>query len=345
MTVRALIVRIISQATAVAFTIIFLFSSLLSSESAYAMDIKDVTSPGGIKAWLVEEHGLPLVAVRFGFSGGSSQDPEGKEGVANLLTVMLDEGAGDLKSQAFQEKMEELAIKMSFEASRDNVSGSFQSLTENLDEAIALFKLAITKPRFDADAIERMRGQIATGLAFDAKDPNKVAAKAWYKTAFEGHPYARPSKGTVESLKTITAEDLEAYRSKNFAKDTLRVTVVGDVTPEQLGPILDRMFGDLPEKSATREIPPLVFNDKGRTEIIKMNVPQSVAQFGHAAFPRNDKDFIASYVLNYIIGGGGFNSRLMEEVREKAWPCLFSLQLCRSAEAHRDLPWRRCDKE
>ncbi|MGI9407936.1 MAG: M16 family metallopeptidase, partial [Hyphomicrobiaceae bacterium] len=235
----------------------------------------------------------------------------------NLLTVMLDEGAGDLKSAAFQERMEELAVKMSFDAGRDTVSGTFQTLTENRKEAIALFKLAITKPRFDSDAIDRMKRQISTGLVFDAKDPNKVAAKAWYETAFAGHPYARPVRGTVSSLAKITGEDLEAYRSRNFAKDTLRVAVVGDITPEQLGPVLDEMFGDLPEKQAARDIPPLTFAEAGSTRVIEMKVPQSVAQFGHAAFPRQDKDFIASYVLNYIIGGGGFNSRLMEEVREK----------------------------
>ena len=281
------------------------------------MTIQDVTSPGGIKAWLVEEHGLPLIAVKFGFDGGGTQDPDGKEGVANLLTVTLDEGAGDLKSAAFQERMEELAVKMSFDAGRDTISGSFQTLTENRDAAIKLFNLAITKPRFDADAIERMKQQISTGLVFDAKDPDKVAAKAWYETAFAGHPYARPVNGTVASLATITSADLEAYRSKIFAKDTLRVTVVGDVTADELGPMLDRMFGGIAEKQTLREVPPLAFAKAGSTKVIEMKVPQSVAQFGHAAFSRNDKDFIASYVLNYIIGGGGFNSRLMEEVREK----------------------------
>ncbi len=292
-------------------------ASPVSQESANAMEIQDVTSPGGIKAWLVEEHGLPLMAVRFGFTGGAVQDPDGKEGVANLLTILMDEGAGDMNAAAFQERMEELAVKMSFDAGRDTLSGTFQTLTENRDEAIRLFRLALTKPRFDGDAIERMRATVISGLAFDEKDPSKVAAKAWKETAFAGHPYARPVRGTVDTLAGITADDLEAYRSRIFAKDTLRVTVVGDVTADQLGPMLDEMFGGLSEQSGAREIKPVDFPAKGGTTVIKMNVPQSVAQFGHAAFARDDKDFIASYVLNYIIGGGGFNSRLMEEVREK----------------------------
>lgn len=285
--------------------------------TANAMKIQDVTSPGGVKAWLVEEHGLPLMALRFGFKGGAAQDPAGKEGVANLLTILMDEGAGDMNAAAFQERMEELAMKMGFSAGRDTLSGTFQTLTENRDAAIDLFKLALTKPRFDADAVARMKASVASGLAFDAKDPNKVAARAWNEMAFAGHPYARPVRGTKETLAAITSDDLDAYRKRIFSKDTLRVTVVGDVTAEELGPMLDKIFGDLSEKSGALDVKPVAFPEKGETKIIEMNVPQSVAQFGHAAFKRDDKDFIASYVLNYIIGGGGFNSRLMEEVREK----------------------------
>ncbi|MEL7542916.1 MAG: pitrilysin family protein [Pseudomonadota bacterium] len=288
-----------------------------TQDTAHAMEIQDVTSPGGIKAWLVEEHGLPLIAMRFGFKGGASEDPDGKEGVANLLTILMDEGAGDMKAAAFQQRMEELAVKMSFDAGRDTLSGSFQTLTANRDEAIQLFKIALTQPRFDDDAVARMKASVKSSLAFDAKDPNKVASRAWTETAFAGHPYARPVRGTKESLETITAEDLKSYRKRVMARDTLRVTVVGDITPAELGPMLDDMFGGISETSQRREIPALTLPEKGVTKQIEMDVPQSVAQFGHRAFARDDKDFIASYILNYIIGGGGFNSRLMEEVREK----------------------------
>ncbi|MEO0618368.1 MAG: pitrilysin family protein [Pseudomonadota bacterium] len=293
------------------------FSLPAMQDNAHAMNIQDVTSPGGIKAWLVEEHGLPLIALRFGFKGGASQDPDGKEGVANLLTTLMDEGAGDLKAAAFQQRMEELAVKMSFDAGRDTLSGSFQTLTANRDEAIQLFKMALTKPRFDEDAVARMKASVMSSLAFDAKDPNKVASRAWSEAAFAGHPYARPVKGTLDSLKAITADDLESYRERVMARDTLRVTVVGDITPEELGPMLDDMFGGISETSQRRDIPPLTIPETGATKLVEMDVPQSVAQFGHRAFARDDKDFIASYILNYIIGGGGFNSRLMEEVREK----------------------------
>ena len=193
---------------------------LFISEDARAMNIQTVTSPGGIKAWLVEEHGLPLLAMRFAFVGGSSQDPAGKPGVANLLTTMLDEGAGDMRAAEFQERQEDIAMRLGFDTGRDVFTGNLQTLTEHRDEASELLRLALTKPRFDSDAIDRMRKQVSTGITFDDKDPNKVAIRAWYRAAFADHPYARPVEGTVETVSKITPEDLEAFRKRTFASSS-----------------------------------------------------------------------------------------------------------------------------
>ena len=153
------------------------------------MKIQEVKSPGGITAWLVEEHSVPLIAMRFAFDGGNSQDPEGKEGLANFLSAMLDEGAGDLNAKQFQERMEEIAMRMGFDDGRDAFYGSFETLTENRDKAVALLALALNKPRFDTDAVERMRGQLQAGLIHAARDPDRVASEPWTAMAFAGHPY------------------------------------------------------------------------------------------------------------------------------------------------------------
>ena len=167
------------------------------SHPANAMKIQTVKSPGGIEAWLVEEHAVPMMAMRFAFEGGSSQDPVGKEGLANFVTAMLDEGAGDLKSREFQERMEDLSMRMSYEEAKDAFYGNFETLTENRDEAVKLLKLALSKPRFDEDAVERIRQQLdRASLVYAARDPDKVAQNQWYATAFAGHPYARPANGT-----------------------------------------------------------------------------------------------------------------------------------------------------
>jgi zinc protease len=281
------------------------------------MKIQTIKSPGGIEAWLVEEHAVPMMAMRFAFDGGSSQDPVGKEGLANFVTAMLDEGAGDLSSREFQEGMEDLSMRMSYEEAKDAFYGNFETLTANRDEAAKLLKLALNKPRFDQDAVERIRQQLIAALVYAARDPDKVAQNEWYAMAFKGHPYARPANGTEETVTTITHNDLEGYRKRIFAKDTLKVVAVGDIDADQFGKLLDEVFGDLPAKAELTPVSKTAPVTGGKQEVIEMNVPQSVAVFGLGAMPRKDPDFIPAFVLNQILGGGGFASKLMEEVREK----------------------------
>ena len=281
------------------------------------MKIQEVKSPGGISAWLVEEHSVPLLAMRFAFEGGNAQDPEGKEGLANFIAAMLDEGAGDLTAQKFQERMEEIAMRMSFDDARDAFYGSLETLTENRDKAMGLLALAINKPRFDVDAVDRIRGQLLAGLIHAARDPDRVASEQWSATAFAGHPYGRPANGTAASLGKITREDLAAYRTRVFAKDTLRVVVVGDIDAKTLAGMLDQVFGGLAAKAKLTPVAQTMPKAKERLKVVEMDVPQSVARFGLPAMARKDKDFLPAFLLNQIVGGGVMSSRLWEEVREK----------------------------
>ena len=291
--------------------------TFLTSLPAHAMKIQTVTSPGGIEAWLVEEHSLPLLTMNFAFLGGAAGEPADKMGVANFMTAMMDEGAGDLKAAEFQEKVEELAMRMSFDAGRDEYTGAFQTLTKYRDESTELLRLALTKTRFDADAVERMRKQVLASIAFDAKDPDRIADDAWYAIAFDGHPYSRPVNGTVETVSSIAPADLESFRTQLFAKDNLRVSVVGDITAEELGKLLDTVFGGLPAKTQIQPIKPVQLPSAPVMKLVEMDVPQSVAVFGHTGLSRKDPEFIQGFIADYILGGGGLTSRLMEEVREK----------------------------
>lgn len=287
------------------------------ASTASAMNIQTIKSPGGIEAWLVEEHSVPLMALRFAFDGGSSQDPAGKEGVANFITAMMDEGAGDIQSAQFQERMEEIAMRMSWDDSKDSLYGSFETLTQNRDEAIELLKLAVNKPRFDADAADRIRGQLIANLMYSEKDPNKVAAKQWFETAFAGHPYGRPAAGTIETLKGISPADLHGFHKRTFARDNLKIVAVGDIDAATLGKLLDDVFGTLPAKAGLAPVGKTAPVNGGQQQVIEMEVPQSVAVFGLGAMERKHPDFMTAFVVNHIIGGGGFSAKLMEEVREK----------------------------
>jgi zinc protease len=303
--------------TAAPFLAAFALAVLFLAAPARAVEVERVVSPGGIEAWLVEDHTNPIISMEFSFKGGASLDPEGKTGTANMLAATLDEGAGPYDSKAFRAKLENLSIKISYDAGLDRFSGSFQTLTQNAEEAYELLRLSLSDPRFDEEPVERIRSQIQIGLAREETDPDAIAGRTLWKLWFPDHPYGRPSDGTTESVAAITRDDLEAYRQTELSLDRLKIGVVGDITPEALGQVLDRVFASLPAEGEPIEVAEAAPQNLGETLVIEQDVPQSVVSLGHAGVKRDDPDYYTAYVVNYILGGGGFASRLFEEVREK----------------------------
>jgi zinc protease len=284
---------------------------------AHAAKIERVVSPGGIEAWLVHEKAVPLIAIDFAFRGGAIQDPADKAGVANLVAAMLDEGAGELDAKAFQERMAGNAIQLAFNTGRDTFRGGLRTLVEHREQAFGLLRLALTAPRFDADAIERTRGQLVSRLTRETTSPNDMAGKRWWSTAFPDHPYGRPVSGTLDSVPRITADDLKTYVRQVFARDNLKVAVVGDIDAASVGAMLDEVFGALPARSERAPVAAARPQGLGRRIVVELDVPQAVVTFGGPGIARKDPDFIAAYIVNHILGGGTFSSRLYHEVREK----------------------------
>ncbi|MCZ6587360.1 MAG: pitrilysin family protein [Alphaproteobacteria bacterium] len=284
---------------------------------ARALEVQRVVSPGGIEAWLVEDHSNPIISMDFAFPGGASADPAGKEGLAHMVSGLLDEGAGDLDSQAFQRRLAELSIRLSFDAGLDTFQGIMRTLKENQDTAFDLLRLALTAPRFDEEPVGRIRSQIRVQLERESESPRRIAGRALRQAMFPNHPYARPTHGTLESLPAITVEDLRRFVADRLALDVLKIAVVGDITAKELAVRLDETFGALPGHAAPFEVADVVPRTNGEVVVIERDLPQSVVIFGHAGIKRDDPDFYAAYVVNHILGGGSFNSRLFEEVREK----------------------------
>ncbi|MBV9555663.1 MAG: insulinase family protein [Pseudolabrys sp.] len=290
---------------------------VVGSVAAQAMAIERIVSPAGIEAWLVQDKSVPLIALQYSFHGGASQDNADKLGTASLAANMVDEGAGELDSKAFHERMESHAIELSFSVSRDYFSGSLRTLVEHSDEAFDLLRLALNSPRFDSDALERVRGQVLSGLRRDTVSPNDLASKRWWQTAYPDHPYGRETKGTLETVPVISADDLRDYVKRVLARNELKLAIVGDVDAKRAGELIDRAFGALPARNNLREIPAVTARGLGKTIVIDVNVPQAVVTFGGPGLARNDPDFMAAYIVNHILGGGTFSSRLYREVREK----------------------------
>ncbi|AZO01480.1 insulinase family protein [Mesorhizobium sp. M9A.F.Ca.ET.002.03.1.2] len=279
------------------------------------MNIQEVTSSKGITAWLVEDYSVPIVAIRFVFDGGTTQDPAGKEGLANLMSGLFDEGAGDLDSEAFQIKLDDFGAEMGFDAARDGTYGSMRMLAEQRDGAFDLLRLAVTKPRFDQAPIDRIRAQVLSGIIANELDPDTVAQRKWLEALYGSHPYARPDEGTRQSVAMIARDDLIAFH-KNFARDGLHVAVVGAIDAETLKKKLDMVFGDLPEHQALSAVADADPKLNQQLEVI-YDQPQASLQLAYPGVKRSAPDFFAAVLMNEILGGGAFTSRLFDEVREK----------------------------
>jgi zinc protease len=287
-----------------------------ASGASAAMKIERVVSPGGIVAWLVEDHSMPLTAINVAFrAAGSAADPVDKGGLATLVSGLLDEGAGDLDSQTYQRKLSDLSIDLRFDAGLDEFRGSMRTLTEHRDEAFDLLRLALTQPRFDAEPVERVKGQILTIIASNAEDPNEIAQRVWWQTVFPDHGYGRDPLGAPNTLARIDQDDLKGFTAGHFAQDRMLVGVVGDISPAELAPLLDKTFGSLPAKGAPDTVPEATLSGAGKTIVIKKPVPQSVILLGGPGIKRSDPDYYAAAILMEVLGGG-FGSRLTKEVRE-----------------------------
>ncbi len=296
---------------------IALFLVLVAALPAGAVEVQRVVSPGGVEAWLVEDHTNPIIALDLTFRGGAALDPDGKEGLANLASGLIDEGAGNLDSQAFQGRLADMSITLSFSTGRDTFGGKMRTLSENREAAFELLRLALTEARFDDEPVARIRSQIQAGLARDSQDPKSIVGRTMSKVLFPEHAYGRPVRGTAASVSAITVADLRQFVAERFARDRLFVGVVGDITAEELARRLDETFLGLPAVAAIAEVAEIVPDATGGVVVVERDIPQSIVAFGHAGIARDDPDYYAAYVVNYVLGGGGFSSRLYAEVREK----------------------------
>lgn len=303
--------------------IVAAFLTIIAPLDAFAaekkiLDIQELETPGGFNIWFVQDKTVPVVTLSFAFRGGIAQDPPGLPGLAYMVSILLDEGAGPYDSQAFQQELQKHAINLKFSAGRDAFFGEVKTLSKNKTKAFELLKLALTEPHFNAEAVSRMRAAHMARIRMESGDPNWIVARAFNGSVFEGHIYAQPGRGNLESIGKITREDLRGYIDKNFARKNLMIAVAGDIDPEELKTAVDSIFSALPEKPDLQKVQDIgELEYQGKTILLDMPVPQTLIMIGQVAVPRKDPDWYAARLVNFVLGESGFGSRLMEEVREK----------------------------
>ena len=287
-----------------------------AAPAAFAVDIQEVTSPRGIKAWLVEDKSTPVIALSFSFEGGTATEPEARKGVTGLMATMLTDGAGTLPASAFRLREEDTSASLGFGTSSDRLSGSLRVLTANRDQGFELLRSALVEPRFDIDMLDQRRAQLLSGLNQSEQRPAAVAERRLMAVMFAGHPYGRSMADRAETLKAMTQDDLKARAAQLLVRHGLIVAAVGDIDAAELGRQLDRTFAALPMGAAQPVLPEWVPPGKARTIVIERPVPQSAVRMAMPGVARDDPDWYPALVLAHILGGGQ-QSRLFTEVREK----------------------------
>ncbi|MDX2388253.1 insulinase family protein [Sinorhizobium medicae] len=296
--------------------VVLVFLSPAAATPARAMAIQQVETTSGIKAWLVEDYTVPMVTIQFAFRGGSTQDPPGREGSVNLMSELLLEGAGDLDSDAFQQQLDDVGAKINLWVGLDAVEVNLQVPVERKDDAFDLLRLAIERPRFDQAPMDRVRAKIVTGITAEAKDPLAVSGDVWMKAIYGDHPYSRPVQGSPESLAAATTSDLKALHNRVFARSNLVIAATGAIDADALKSAMDQIFGRLP---AEPSLMPVSETAPKLAQFISLpyDLPQNKLLLAYPGVSRKDPQFFAAYLMNHILGGESFTSRLWNEVREK----------------------------
>jgi zinc protease len=284
--------------------------------AGWSVPVQTVTSPGGIRAWLIEDRSVPVVSLAFAFKGGAALDPEGREGRAALAAALLDQGAGELDTAAFATALRDRAVTLSFGAGRDDFTGSLRCLAEDTGFAASMLARALVRPRFDPPAVARVKAARAIALRREAEEPRTIASRAWWEKALSPHPFARPPGGTEAALALLGRDDLAAAVAAQIRLGSLIVAAAGAIDQAGLGRMLDEAFGGIAPGEAAR-VPPLPPPRPFGLALTERDAPQAFATFGHGGPNPDDPDWEAFQVVNWILGGGGFSSRLTEEIREK----------------------------
>ncbi|MFN3700038.1 MAG: M16 family metallopeptidase [Alphaproteobacteria bacterium] len=282
------------------------------------LDIRELKTPAGITVWLMEDHSIPVISVEFAFKGaGSLNETPETQGLVRMLSNTMDEGAGDLDSEAFQKELRDLSISLSFSSSRDSFSGSLYTLKDNNARAFSLLKMALHEPRFDEEPVNRMRASNQARIRSSLTDPNWLAARLLNDVSYPDHVYALNAGGTLSTLNAITPDMLREFAKTQLTRDRLFVSVAGAISVEDITAIIDDIFAELPASAPEIDIPMINIGNPSAIFLHKHDIPQTIIQIQQNGISRTNPNFFHAQIMNFILGSSGFGSRLTEEIREK----------------------------
>lgn len=286
-----------------------------SAASRYGVDVERIVSPGGIEAWLVSDATVPMIVMRAYWRGGSASESENVIGVTSVMADMMTEGSGAMNANAFKERLQDLNMSLSFGAGWDGVGMSLTTLSENRDAAFEMARVALHEPRFDAEPLARIKRQMLVSLRTRETNASYLANLALDQALYPDHPYAR--RTNREGIEAINRAALQQRHEALFNRASLQITIVGDISAADAGRAVDAIFSVLPQGARPPEPPQVALAAPTPLIVRTLPQPQSLVLFAGPGIQDEDPDWIPLAVANYILGGGGFSSRLMSEVREQ----------------------------
>ena len=292
------------------------FLIIFFTKNASSLEFEEIKSDKGINFWFVEDKSVPIISISFSFGGGAFNDPQGKEGLSNLMTSLLDEGTSKMTSIDFKQSMKLNGVKLSFSTQKDKVAGTFQVISSNKKKGFQLLFEAINDPSFDKSAIIKVKNQIQSSIKIDESNISNLASMKFNENFYKNHNFSRINKGTIESLRKIKRRDIKDIHKKNLSLSNLTLGVSGDISKNEIGKFVDLVFGELPRFNKNEDIPKFKSLKVGK-KIFNIETPQTAVVFGQQGLERNNEEFFAARIANYILGGGSFQSRLYKNVREK----------------------------
>ncbi len=297
-----------------------LLLGLVTAIAAQAgLNIQQWTTPQGARVYFVENHDLPMLDVSTAFAAGSARDQADTSGLASMTRHMMTLGAGGLSEQDIAERLADVGAQMGGFFDQDRAGFSLRTLSGSAerDAALAVFRSVLAKPAFAADILEREKARAIANLQEAATKPEYLGEKAFQTAIFGTHPYALAESGEVATVAKLTATDLQAYHARHYRAANMVVALMGDIDRAGAESLAAALAAELPAGEAPSPTPPVPAVVSGGEQLIPHHATQSHLFMGLPGMKRDDPDYFPLLVGNYVLGGGGFDSRLTEEIRQK----------------------------
>ena len=293
---------------------------IVAAQAGAALPIESWRTPTGAKVLFVEAHQLPILDVAVEFPAGSGRDPAGKFGLANVTLQLARMGAGQMDENEISRRFADVGaqVSQSFDVDRAGLSLRTLSSPAEMTQALDVFAAVLQAPTFAAAVLEREKARIAAALREAQTRPTTVVEKTFLRLAYGTHPYGHLGAGEPETVTTITREDVVGFRRAYYSSDDAVVAIIGDVTREQAQRIGAQLTSELPRASRPLPaLPPVPRPQEPVSQTIAFPATQAYLRIGMPGMARGDPDYVPLWLGNHILGGSGFSSRLMIELREK----------------------------